>query len=160
MIYEIVKEPEKILREQARPLSAEEMNTPRLHKLVKDMISTMYESKGVGLAAPQIGLSERIIVIGEPEKEPFGVINPQIAKRSFGANDSEEGCLSVPGTWGIVRRSNSVTVTGFNPDGTPFRKTARGFEATIFQHEIDHVNGILFVDKAKRIAKLGATKQI
>lgn len=160
MVYPIVKEPAKILREQAQPLSAKELDTPRLHKLVKDMIHTMYESKGVGLAAPQIGIGERIIVVGAPDKEPSAVINPVITKRSLTNESSEEGCLSVPGTWGIVKRARSVTVTGLKPDGTPFKGNFRDFEATIYQHEIDHINGILFIDKAKDITKIGTTTQI
>jgi len=160
MIYEIAKEPAKVLREKARPLSAEEMDTPQLHKLVKDMIHTMIAAKGVGLAAPQIGLGQRIIVVGAPEKGLVSVINPEITKRSLGSSESEEGCLSVPGTWGVVKRANSITVIGFNPDGSPFKRSVRDFEATIYQHEIDHINGILFIDKAKNIAKVGTTTQI
>jgi peptide deformylase len=160
MIYPIVTEPAPILRQKARPLAAQEMGTPRLLKLAKDMIHTMYEAKGVGLAAPQVGISERVIVVAAPNEEPVVVINPEIIKRSISAGPSEEGCLSVPGTWGTVRRANSVTVKGFTPEGKPFRKSAKGFEATIFQHEIDHVNGILFIDKAKDITKVGTTAQI
>jgi peptide deformylase len=160
MIYPIVKEPSKILREKAQPFPLAELDTPKLHKLVKDMILTMIDSKGVGLAAPQIGIGQRIIVVGAPDREPVAVINPEIKKRSFGNHDSEEGCLSVPGTWGFVKRSNAVTVTGLNPDGTPFKGSFRGFEATIYQHEIDHINGILFIDKARGVTKLGTTTQI
>jgi peptide deformylase len=155
MIHKIVKEPEKVLRGKARPLSANEMNTPQLHKLVKDMIHTMYDAKGVGLAAPQIGLDQQIIIVAPPDEEPIAVINPQIVKRSVGTNPSEEGCLSVPGIWGTVRRANTLTVKGFKPDGSPFRKNVRDFEATIFQHECDHLQGVLFIDKAKDLTKLG-----
>lgn len=155
MIHKIVKEPEKVLRGKARPLLAAEMNTPQLHKLIKDMIHTMYDAKGVGLAAPQIGLDQQIIIVAPPDEEPIAVINPEIVKRSIGTNPSEEGCLSVPGTWGVVRRANSLTVKGFTPDGQPFKKNVRDFEATIFQHECDHLNGVLFIDKAKDVTKLG-----
>ena len=160
MIYPIVTEPAPILRQKARPLDPGELNAPRLFKLVKDMVHTMVSAKGVGLAAPQIGISERIIIVAPPGEEPIAVINPEITKRSIGASPSEEGCLSVPGTWGVVRRANAVTVKGLMPDGKPFRKNVRDFEATIFQHEIDHINGILFIDKAKDITKLGIKTQI
>jgi peptide deformylase len=158
MIYKIVKEPEKVLRGKAKPLMSEELNTPQLFKLVKDMIHTMYDAKGVGLAAPQIGLDKQIIIVAPPDEEPMAVINPEITKRSLGAYQSEEGCLSVPGTWGFVRRVNSLTVKGINPDGTPFKLNAKGFTATIFQHECDHLNGVLFIDKAKGVTKLGIAK--
>jgi peptide deformylase len=160
MLHQIVKEPEKVLRGNARPLAAEELDTPQLHRLIKDMVHTMYDAKGVGLAAPQIGLDQRIIIVAPPGQEPMAIINPEIVKRSIGTNPSEEGCLSVPGTWGVVRRANSLTVKGLAPDGKPFRKSVKGFEATIFQHEVDHLNGILFIDKAKNITKLGTTMRI
>ncbi len=155
MILPIVKEPEKVLRDKAEPVRPDEMNTPALFKLVKDMIHTMYDAKGVGLAAPQVGLNKQIIIVAAPEEEPLAVMNPEIVKRSMIAGPSEEGCLSVPGTWGVVRRANSLTIKGFTPDGKPFRKNVKGFEATIFQHECDHLNGVLFIDKAKDVTKLG-----
>lgn len=155
MIYPIIKEPAKILRQKAQPLLASEMDTPKLHKLAKDMIHTMYETKGVGLAAPQIGLSQRIIAIGAPDLEPIVLVNPEIVKRSLTSMSSEEGCLSVPGVWGFVRRSKTITVKGFTTDGKPWKKNVRDFEGTIYQHEIDHLNGILFIDKAKNMTKLG-----
>jgi peptide deformylase len=155
MIVPIVKEPEKVLRGKAQALKPEEMNTPALFKLVKDMIHTMYDAKGVGLAAPQIGLDQQIIIVAPTDEEPIAVINPEIVKRSIITDPSEEGCLSVPGTWGVVRRARSLTVKGFTPDGKPFKKNVKGFEATIFQHECDHLNGVLFIDKAKDVTKLG-----
>ncbi len=158
MIYKIVKEPEKVLRGKAKPLSPDELNTPKLFKLVKDMIHTMYDAKGVGLAAPQIGLDKQIIIVAPPDEEPITVINPEIVKRSFGDYLSEEGCLSVPGSWGFVRRTNTLTVKGLTPEGKPFKLNAKGFTATIFQHECDHLNGILFIDKAKNVTKLGVAR--
>jgi peptide deformylase len=158
MIYKIVKEPEKVLRGKAKPVASEDLNTPKLLKLVKDMIHTMYDAKGVGLAAPQIGIDKQIIVVAPPEEDPIAVINPEITKRSFAAHFSEEGCLSVPGTWGFVRRVNSLTVKGLTPEGKPFKMNARGFIATIFQHECDHLMGVLFIDKSKDVTKLGVAK--
>ena len=158
MIYKIVKEPEKVLREKAKPLKPEDLNTLALLKLVKDMVHTMYDAKGVGLAAPQIGLNQQIIIVAPPNEEPMAIINPVIVKRSLTTNPSEEGCLSVPGTWGFVRRANSLTVKGLTPEGKPFKMNAKGFTATIFQHECDHLNGVLFIDKAKNITKLGVVR--
>jgi len=158
MLIKIVKEPDKVLRLPAKPLKTDELNTPQLFKLVKDMIHTMYDAKGVGLAAPQIGLNKQIIIVAPPDQEPIAVINPEITKRSLGAYQSEEGCLSVPGTWGFVRRVNSLTVKGLTPEGKPFKLNAKGFTATIFQHEVDHLNGVLFIDKAKNVTKLGVVK--
>ncbi len=158
MIYKIVKEPEKVLRGKAQPLKPEDLNTPALLKLVKDMVHTMYDAKGVGLAAPQIGLDQQIIIVAPPNEEPMAIINPVIVKRSLSTNPSEEGCLSVPGTWGFVRRANSLTVKGLTPEGKPFKMNAKGFTATIFQHECDHLNGVLFIDKAKNITKLGVVR--
>jgi len=158
MIYKIVKEPEKVLRGKARPLASDELNTPALLKLVKDMVHTMYDAKGVGLAAPQIGIDKQIIIVAPPDEEPMAIINPEIVKRSITTSPSEEGCLSVPGTWGFVRRANSLIVKGLTPEGKPFKMNAKGFTATIFQHECDHLNGVLFIDKAKDVTKLGVLK--
>ena len=155
MIYPIVKEAEKVLRGHAKPVAPEEFNTPQLLKLVKDMIHTMYDAKGVGLAAPQIGIAKQIIIVAPSDAEPIAVINPEISKRSLGSYASEEGCLSVPGAWGFVRRVNSLTVKGLTPEGKPFKRNSKGFEATIFQHECDHLQGILFIDKAKDLTRLG-----
>jgi peptide deformylase len=158
MIYKIVKEPEKVLRGKAKPLKTDDLNTPALLKLVKDMIHTMYDAKGVGLAAPQIGLDQQLIIVAPPNEEPMAIVNPVIVKRSLATNPSEEGCLSVPGTWGFVRRANSLTVKGLTPEGKPFKMNAKGFTATIFQHECDHLNGVLFIDKAKNVTKLGVVR--
>jgi peptide deformylase len=160
MIHKIVKEPAAVLRAKARPLEPNELNTPQLHKLVKEMVHTMYDAKGVGLAAPQIGIGKQIIIVAPPEAEPLAVINPVISKQSIGGYQSEEGCLSVPGIWGFVRRANSLTVSGLTPEGKVFKKKCIGFEATIFQHECDHLNGVLFIDKAKNLTKLGVNLAI
>jgi peptide deformylase len=135
-----------------------EWGTSELQALVKDMIETMRHAKGVGLAAPQIGIPKRIIIVAPPDEEPVAVVNPVIGSRSLRKAPSEEGCLSVPGTWGIVRRNTGLKVKGVTPDGAPFKKTVSGFEAIIFQHEVDHLNGILFIDKAEEVQKLGVRR--
>lgn len=160
MILPIRKNPDPVLREKAKPVPAEDLNTPRILKLAKDMVQTMIDGKGVGLAAPQVGVSERVIIVSPPGEDAIAIVNPEIIKRSIGSMSSEEGCLSVPGTWGFVRRAKAVTVKGFLPDGQPFRRNARDYEATIYQHEIDHLNGVLFIDKAKDVTKVGIVPKI
>jgi peptide deformylase len=158
MIYEIVKEPTKVLRARAQLVDVSECGTPEMAKLIKDMIETMYAAKGVGLAAPQIGISKQIIIVAPPDETPIPVVNPVITARSLRKTLSDEGCLSVPGTWGIVRRNATLKVKGLTPEGKPFKRSCVGFEAIIFQHEVDHLNGVLFIDKASDVQKLGVKK--
>lgn len=140
----IVKVGDDILRQVAKPV---EKVTKKRKKLVKDMIETMYEADGVGLAAPQIGLSERIIVIDVGEG-PFALINPEI-KDAKGSAIDVEGCLSVPGEKSYVKRAANVVVEALNEDEKPLRLEADGLLARCLQHEIDHLDGILFIDKAE-----------
>jgi len=154
-IHPIIKEPDPVLRGTAKEVPKSDLGTPQLHTLVEEMVETMHHASGVGLAAPQIGMPKRIIIVAPPDEDPIAVVNPEISGRSVRRTTSEEGCLSVPGTWGIVRRNTGLTVKGLTPEGKPFRKTVTGFEAIIFQHEVDHLNGILFIDKAADVQKLG-----
>ncbi len=156
MVYPIVKYGDPVLEREAEMVS--EFDTPELHKFLDDMFESMYAAKGVGLAAPQIGIDKQIIIVAPPDETPIAVINPEIVKRSMTTNPSEEGCLSVPGTWGFVRRANSLTVKGLTPEGKPFKLNAKGFTATIFQHECDHLNGVLFIDKAVEVRELPPEK--
>jgi peptide deformylase len=158
MIYDIVKEPADVLRNKAVLVATTELGTPKMSALIKDMIETMYRAKGVGLAAPQIGIGKQIIIVAPPDEEPIAVINPVVTNRSIRRVASEEGCLSVPGTWGITRRNATLKIKGLTPEGKPFKKSSIGFEAIIFQHEVDHLNGILYIDKAKDIHRLGVHK--
>lgn len=117
-----------------------------LAKLVQDMIDSMREASGVGLAAPQIGLSLRVVVIGLPEEEPFALINPEIVKRS-GERRVEEGCLSVPGYRAELTRSSTVVVRARDLNGKAVRiKAQDNLLAQALEHEIDHVNGVLYID--------------
>ncbi len=110
------------------------------------MIDSMHAASGVGLAAPQIGVSLRVIVIGLPDEEPFALINPQIVKRS-GERPVEEGCLSLPGYRAELTRSLTVLVKGLDAEGHPIRIKARDdLLAEALEHEIDHINGILYID--------------
>lgn len=158
----IVTLPDPVLRRKARPVSAFDKN---LQTLIDDMIDTMRDAPGVGLAAPQVGISERLIVIeyaeppeeGEEEKEVkpklYVVANPEIVKTSSEKVPGVEGCLSIPGLVGEVERFSMVQVKGLNRRGQPMKVKAEGWLARIFQHEIDHINGVVFPDLATRVWK-------
>jgi peptide deformylase len=129
-----------------------------IERLVQDMFETMHTARGVGLAAAQVGSLLRVIVVGVPEDmdDPdagtsFALINPKLARTSREMEEGIEGCLSVPGWVGQVPRYTRVTVKGLDPQGQKVRKRAQGYLARILQHEIDHLDGILFIDKASKI---------
>jgi peptide deformylase len=126
--------------------------TPNIHKLLDNMAETMYSAKGVGLAAPQIGVSKRVVVvdIGDGLIE---LINPRIVSQE-GEHIDVEACLSVPNVQGEVLRAEKVTVEALDRNGKKVGYTATGFAARAFQHEIDHLNGILFIDKVVPSSKL------
>ena len=158
----IVTLPEPVLRRKARPVSKFDSD---LQALIDDMIETMRDAPGVGLAAPQVGIGERLIVIeyAEPpededeqeERKPrlFVLANPEIVKTSEEKVLGVEGCLSIPGLVGEVERYAMVQVKGLNRRGQPMKVKAEGWLARIFQHEIDHVNGVVFPDRATRVWK-------
>jgi peptide deformylase len=133
--------PEKILQQKAKKVPCIDGST---HRLIKDMIETMQQAGGVGLAAPQIGVSLRVIVLQMPGEEPVAIINPAMVKRS-GEREVAEGCLSVPGYQGEIKRSNSVVVKGLNEQGKPVRIKADGLMAQALEHELDHLNGVLYL---------------
>jgi len=144
----IVKHPDPILREKAKPVPK---ITPSIHKLLKDMADTMYDAPGVGLAAPQIGILKRVIVIDVGDEHGLiEMINPEIIEAS-GEQFGPEGCLSIPGLQGDVRRKERVKVKGWNRHGEDTVVEAEGYLARAFQHEIDHLNGVLYIDIAERI---------
>ena len=118
-----------------------------IRRLIADMTESMIEAQGVGIAAPQIGVGLRIVVIGMPNEEPFPLINPEVIKRS-GERRLDEGCLSVPGYRGVVTRSESVTVKALDANGREIRiKAENDLLAQALEHEVDHVNGTLYVDR-------------
>ena len=126
-----------------------------IRQLVDDMIESMYAADGVGLAAPQIGIGLRIVVLGMPDEEPVSIINPVIVERTGERELEGEGCLSVPGYRGSVTRSQQVTVEGLDADGRALRITAcDNLLAQAIEHEVDHVNGILYVDRLTSIDTL------
>jgi peptide deformylase len=172
-IREIITLPDPILRRKAWPVSTFDKN---LRTLIDDMVETMRAAPGVGLAAPQVGVSERLIVVeyaeppeedsavagsdaepAEPAPAPkprlYVVVNPVILKTSSETIPGVEGCLSVPGLVGEVDRYVGVYVGGLNRRGQPVKIRAEGWLARIFQHEIDHINGVVFPDRATKVWK-------
>ena len=168
MIYPIVCYGEPVLEKQTEAIT--EFDTPELHKLVEDMFESMYAAKGVGLAATQIGLAQRIAVIdlsvAEDPKQKIVLINPEILHRE-GVQTGEEGCLSLPGFREQVRRPKKVTVRAQDVKGAPFEMTGEDLLARAFSHEIDHLNGRLYIThvsalkrdlirrKVRKLAKAG-----
>ena len=146
MIYPIVKYGDPVLETQAEIVT--EFDTPELHKLIADMFESMYAARGVGLAAPQIGIGRRIAVIdtssGEDAAQKLVLINLEIV-RSEGAQHVEEGCLSIPGFREDVKRARRVTIRAHNAKGEPFELTGEDLLARAFLHETDHLNGRLYI---------------
>lgn len=165
MRLKIVQAGDPVLREQARPLSPEEILLPETKELIEWMRETMYDAPGVGLAAPQVGLPLQLAVIEdrpeyskdvpaerlaarEREAVPFlALINPRIVWRSEEQAEFFEGCLSLSGFSALVKRARAVTVEYVDPNGQPQRVEAQGWFARILQHEIDHLNGFLYIDR-------------
>ena len=142
----IRKEGDPVLRKKTVPVSK---FTPQLVNLIEDMIETMLDAEGVGLAAPQIGISKSIIVVKDNENI-FEIINPEIISGE-GEVVGIEGCLSLPGIYGEVPRFSRVEVKGLNRYKKEVNISAEGFISRIFQHEIDHLQGVLFVDRALKL---------
>ncbi len=135
--------PDPILKQKAKRVRAIDGS---VKKLISDMIETMHSVPGrVGLAAPQVGVSLRVIVIVLPEAEDIAIVNPEIVRRR-GERLIDEGCLSVPGYFGQVKRAESVTVKGRDQNGKKMRIKADGLLAQVLEHEIDHINGVLYLD--------------
>jgi peptide deformylase len=141
-----------VLRRPAEPVTE---ITGELHGLIEDMFDTMYAEEGVGLAAPQVGISRRIIVVDAREEDslPFVLINPEITFFGADLDRAEEGCLSIPGLREVVERPWEVRVRGLDRDGEPVELEADGLLARILQHEIDHLDGILFVDRVSPLKR-------
>ncbi len=158
-ILEIKKYPEKILREKAALVK--EFNS-ELQKLIDDMIETMYAAPGVGLSANQVGVSKQVTVIDvstlEKQHPLIVLINPEIVYYE-GEKAIEEGCLSVPGYITVVKRAEKIKVTGFDRSGNPVEIEGDGLLSRALQHEIDHLNGVLIIDRVGRIKKDFFTKR-
>ena len=156
-LRQIVYIPDPVLRRKARKVTEFSKD---FQVLIDDMIETLREAPGVGLAAPQVGISDRLIVVeyGDEEDEEapkklFVVANPEIVKTSDEKVNGVEACLSIPGLAGEVVRAEAITVKGLNRRGKPIRINAEGWLARIFQHEIDHLDGVLYTDRASKVWK-------
>jgi len=151
-VREIVQDGHPTLRRVAKKVDMKELDDPLFQQLIDDMFETMYAAPGVGLAAPQVNVSKRLFVVDVHDDihEPAVVINPKIVL----AEDEEEmseGCLSVVGMVGDIVRFKKVAVTGLDRNGDKIRIEGEGLLAQCLQHEIDHLNGVLYVDKAKNV---------
>ena len=145
-----MKYPDPVLRRKAKRVSHVDKS---LNRLIDDMIETMYQASGAGLAAPQVGVSLKIAVIGIPEEEVIVLVNPELVKKS-GERVVIEGCLSVPGYRGEIKRSEKVTVKALDRNGKAFRIKADDLLAEVLEHEIDHLNGVLYIDHLESTEKL------
>lgn len=125
-----------------------------LHRLIDDLLETMYEADGIGLAAPQVGVTARVFVydIRDSDIDARVLVNPAIVDRD-GSSRDEEGCLSLPGLTEIVERAEHVSVRGFDPDGNPVEFEADGLLSRCIQHESDHLDGVLFIDRVSPIKR-------
>jgi len=150
----IVREGHPTLRKVAKRVRLEEITDPLFQQLIDDMFATMYAAPGIGLAAPQVNVSKRIFTIDlhddDPAHGPFVVINPKLAE-TRGEAEAVEGCLSVPGYVGDMKRYESVAVTGLDRAGKKIRLEGDGLFARCLQHEIDHLNGVLYIDRARDV---------
>ena len=156
-LLDILEFPDPRLRNRAKPV---DKVTPQLQQLIDDMFETMYEAPGIGLAATQVNVHKRLLVIdvSENNDEPLVFINPQVTILDEELGEYDEGCLSVPGFYETVCRAQHVSVTALDKNGCSFSREARGLLAVCIQHEIDHLDGKLFVDylsslKRERIRK-------
>jgi peptide deformylase len=170
-IRAIITPENPLLRKRAHPVK--NFTDPTFQKLIDDMIATMREAPGVGLAAPQVAVGQRVAVIEyaagsedlpegaePPEPKLYVIVNPEITARSEEVVDGVEGCLSVPGYAAQVSRHTAVTVKAFNRKGRPIKIKAQGWLARIFQHEIDHLDGVLMIDRASKVWKTKESDQI
>lgn len=145
-----------VLRQVATPVREITAETKRI---IADMTETMWHQVGIGLAAPQVGLPHRILVMDDGKGGAQALINPEIETRS-GTVREEEGCLSLPGVFGVVERSKTITVKAMDADGKPVSLEATGLKARIVQHELDHLDGVLFIDRLPPVTRDRIKKKI
>jgi peptide deformylase len=164
---EVLRMGHPVLREKAKPI--EKTGTPELRQLVADMKETMAAKNGAGLAAPQIGVSQRVVIFGvdknprypDAEEVPFTVlVNPKLTMLTREVESDWEGCLSVPGMRGVVPRYTKLRYTGTDEEGIPIDRVAEGFHARVVQHECDHLDGILYPQRMQDMSTFGFTKEL
>lgn len=166
-VRDVLRMGHPVLRERAKPVA--EFGTPELKQLVQDMVETMESKNGAGLAAPQIGVPQRVVIFGvehnprypDAEPVPFTVlVNPKIVMLTREVEEDWEGCLSVPGMRGVVPRYTKLRYSGFDADGNPIEREATGFHARVVQHECDHLDGILYPQRMTDLSKLGFIEEL
>ena len=166
-VRDVLRMGHPVLRQRAKPV--EQLGTPELKQLVQDMVETMKFKNGAGLAAPQIGVSQRVVIFGvehnprypDAEPVPFTVlVNPKIVMLTREIEEDWEGCLSVPGMRGVVPRYTKLRYSGFDADGNPIEREATGFHARVVQHECDHLDGILYPQRMTDLSKLGFIEEL
>lgn len=157
-ILPILHFPDPRLRTRSQPVAKVDDS---IRALIKDMFETMYQAPGIGLAAPQVNVFQRVIVVdvSEEANAPLALINPEIIESS-GSEEMDEGCLSVPGIYESVQRAQWIKVKALDRDGNPFEMEANGLEAVCIQHEIDHLDGKLFVDYLSEIKRQRIRKKL
>lgn len=147
-ILKILNKKDPILRKQSRPV---EEITPRIIRLLDDMRDTLHKAEGAGLAAVQVGVLRRVVLVETEPGELYELINPEIIYRSEERQQQAEGCLSIPDEWGITDRPMTVTVRAQNRNGEWYEVTGSGLKARAFCHELDHLDGVLFTDHVVRM---------
>jgi peptide deformylase len=157
-ILKIITRPNPILRKKSTEISPEAIKSREFKSLVSSMEKTMIKTDGVGLAAPQIGKNIRLVVANFKDGI-ICLINPKLIKKSWARELGQEGCLSIPGVFGKVKRHKKISLIYFDKNGKKIKLSAEGMMARVLQHEIDHLDGILFIDKAVEIEKNHETSQ-
>jgi peptide deformylase len=167
MIYPILRMGDARLLRVSRPIAT--FDTPELHALVADMFETMQDADGAGLAAPQIGIDQRLVIFGfdanprYPHAHPVPrtvLINPSLTPLGEDVEEGWEGCLSVPGMRGLVPRLTRLIYRGFDPFGLPIERVAEGFHARVVQHECDHLDGILYPMRIRDMTQFGFSEEL
>ena len=157
----IIEYPHPTLRRPSKPLKRVDAE---LHKIIREMFDLMYEHQGIGLAANQVNLPYRLIVINpaadpkQPEQE-HAFINPVLSQRK-GSDEAEEGCLSLPGLYGQVRRPEKVTLNAYTPAGQEIRAELSGLVSRVVQHEVDHLDGVLFIDRLSPTSEISSREAL
>jgi len=154
-ILKIIQESDPVLRKKAELIK--NPKSPEIKGLIADMIATMKKASGIGLAAPQVGVPFRIFTVNVEDKV-YVFINPEVKNLSQDESSFEEGCLSVQKIWGPVIRPKKLTIKALDEDGEPIKIRAKGLLARVIQHEMDHLNGTLFIDKAEKLYKIAEEK--
>ena len=158
----IIEYPNPRLRVVTSPVETDRVADPPFQRLLDDMLQTMYEAPGIGLAAPQVDIMERFLVLDVTEErdQPMVMVNPVIRERSEELRSHQEGCLSIPGVFADVTRADGIEVEALDREGKPFVLRADGLLATCIQHEIDHLDGKLFIDYLSPLKRSMALKKL